>query len=129
MNKKQMLVVFKKVVKGLLKQGEQSFGDDISGCKYNGDHGNHCAIGLLIKPQYYKKSLEGRDVDDVVKNVLIKSGINIQTDNDIKFLSALQSIHDSYDNWVSEFKRLARDKEASDLVESLRPKTGLYANK
>lgn len=136
-----MLAVFKKIVRGLLKQGTQSMGKQENGCMYRGTNGGRCALGLLISDDVYKRSLEGCVIDPESKSskkvvkALVDSGINVSTDEDIQFLAEMQEIHDcAYGRpWIQNFTSVAvrylkmNKRDAKALVDSLRPKTGPYA--
>jgi hypothetical protein len=56
-----MLEVFNKVEAHLLAQGVRSM-KYLDMCAYRGAGGLRCAVGCLIKDEFYHESLEGLDV-------------------------------------------------------------------
>ncbi len=135
MDQKQKLAVFKKSVKGLLKQNKQSkinfISDGYAYCAYRAEDGCKCAIGMLIKDETYLPSIEGASIEhNKVHKVLEKSGIKVETCGDINFLRGLQMIHDQFtpEWWEEEFTEFARkflgfsQPNAIQLVTSLKPK-------
>lgn len=109
--------IYNQVRDHLLKQGEQSrqparpstFGPVEGVCAYRGEGGKMCAVGCLIKDEFYSPELENKTCDTPqVAEVLGKSGI--PTDwKTIDFLRDLQEIHDSdlVDGWESKLHELA----------------------
>ena len=106
-----MLKVFNKVEAHLLAQGVRSMSYS-DACAYRGDMGRSCAVGCLIKDEFYHKGLEGipmwadehelvstsktclEDRQMLLKEALIKSGIDLNPATTY-MLSSLQSLHDS----------------------------------
>lgn len=86
--------IFDTVVNHLRKQKVQSL-DDEGRCVYRGNNGAMCAVGCLIKDEFYDKKIEHLPVrnPDVV-SALVKSGLVINH-NTIGLLGDLQYIHDS----------------------------------
>lgn len=98
MNKLQ---VFLKVRDHLLTQMEQSRGED-SRCAYRGTNGMMCAVGCLIKDEFYHAGLEYKNCGNAhVMIALEKSGIDVFSPDTMGLLSTLQKIHDDYhpDYW------------------------------
>jgi hypothetical protein len=64
-----------------------------TGCAYRGGCGEKCAVGVLLKDEYYERALEGRRVTsrDVLEALEKSIG-----DFSINFVSVLQSVHDNY---------------------------------
>jgi hypothetical protein len=131
MIEKQKLDIFKKSVRGLLKQNKQSLCD--GHCVYLSPEGLRCAIGMLITKESYNPKMENDSPSsEIVKNVLKKSGIIVSNIDDVNFLKQLQSIHDSFkpDEWFDLFVKFAgrefglTEIEAKKLVKSLKPKKG-----
>lgn len=91
--------VFDKVVTHLVRQGRRSI--DGIGCAYRGRDSTMCAVGCLIKDEFYNGHLEGLIVNNMsVQIALVKSGVisSLQTSEDydiISMLLALQCIHDN----------------------------------
>lgn len=128
MDKKQKLAIFKKSVRGLLKQKKQSLCDE--DCVYISPEGLRCAIGMLITKKAYNPKMEHQSPsDDKVKEALKESGIIVSDKSDEMFLKELQGIHDGNEphEWVDLFTEFARvefsmsEKEAKKLVKSLKP--------
>ncbi len=137
LTKAKKLSIFKKVVKGLLKQNRKSVesiescGYGSPNCQYRGKDGAKCAIGLLIKDKFYTPSIEQKGIMHAdVSKTLINSGIPISENSDINFLRELQIIHDDYkpEDWMYEFTKMATDYfvltvgEVNTLMNSLKPK-------
>ena len=128
MDKKQKLAIFKKSVRGLLKQNKQSICD--GECVYLNPEGLRCAIGMLITKESYNPRIEYQSVaDDNVKQALEESGIIVSDLSDGGFLRRLQLIHDDNEpyEWVDLFEDFAErefsmsKKDAWKLVNSLKP--------
>ena len=144
--------VFDKVAKHLLMQGEQAIGTHTTGgskttcCMYRTPDGMKCAVGCLIKNQYYTPEIEGLGVsasledarfsgkpyDSLVK-ALFRS--NVIDNNDLKerttkctLLIGLQNIHDLSDysweaqprthieRWKSRLRELASSYHLNDSI-------------
>ena len=94
---------FETMVRHLRKQGKRS--ENANGtCLYRGPDGLRCAVGCLIPDDQYKRSLEGKAVGFITKNVPALSDI------EPGILSEMQSIHDDCDvsQWEEGFKGVAR---------------------
>ena len=86
--------IFNYVIPALIAQGGQSV-DGTGACAYRGASGRKCAIGMLIKDEFYEPELEGTSVAHYgVILALRRSSVNI-FDNE-EFLHNLQRIHDSF---------------------------------
>ena len=97
-----MLEVFNKVEEHLLSQGERSV-KFLDMCAYRGAGGLRCAVGCLIKDEFYHEGLEGlgmwpdKKEDDhqmLLEEALIKSGIDLNSTM-THMLGDLQSLHDT----------------------------------
>jgi len=95
-----MLEVFNKVEAHLLAQGEKSTRCSLitDECAYRGYGGLQCAVGCLIKDEFYHKDLEGRGISPVkrggsVDKALIDSGIALSHRMAL-MLTDLQVLHD-----------------------------------
>ena len=99
-----MLEVFNKVEAHLLAQGVRSIRKSkMYMCAYRGEGGLRCAVGCLIKDEFYHEDLEGRAMlpdkkeDDhqmLLEEALIKSGIDLNSTM-THMLGDLQSLHDT----------------------------------
>lgn len=91
--------IFDKVATHLLKQGkraERDYDTIQKGCAYRGQENTKCAVGCLIKDEFYSTKLEGKRVgsDGVVEAIEKSLGYKLN-DSDIIFLASLQVIHDT----------------------------------
>ena len=111
-----ILQVFKKVEDHLLSQGEQSMKYPFDVCAYRGEYGMSCAIGCLIKDEFYYEGLEGiamwadekeEDRQMLLEEALIKSGIDLNSTM-THMLSDLQSLHDTVrpEVWKQRLQKL-----------------------
>lgn len=108
--------VFDKVKAHLLQQGCRSvkYIDSLREiCRYRAPDGKMCAIGCLIKDEYYSEDLEGHaTTHHLVEQALQDSGINVEDGREgmsMKImLLDLQVIHDMYrpDNWAEQLDSL-----------------------
>lgn len=99
------LEVFEKVKVHLLQQNARSIRSRYGAgalCAYRGDNGLSCAVGCLIKDEFYHPSLETKSVQaPEIIGALVASGIverhALVSTNDpiIKLLFRLQRMHDS----------------------------------
>lgn len=113
--------IFNTVKEHLLTQNEKSlkhcqFNTE---CRYRGDGGTKCAVGFLIKDEYYSPDLEGvavclspsRDlvsrVHKVIKALEASLGYSLNK-AEISLLSFLQGIHDNntIDYWEEALDNL-----------------------
>lgn len=89
--------VFEKVKAHLLSQNKKSiimYGFNTNGiCAYRGDNNLQCAVGCLIKDEFYTSKLEGMMMgrSTTLELVLNSSGV---PDSSFQMLRNLQSIHD-----------------------------------
>ena len=105
---KTTLDVFNKVSEHLLTQNEKAL--DASGeCAYRGETGLKCAIGCLIKDEFYAKHLEYQDLSRTgpLANALHESGV-ILTDEIVDLLRTLQRVHDHKkpELWKQELEKV-----------------------
>lgn len=101
------LEIFTKSASHLFKQGKQCINEDQE-FLYLSPNGEMCAIGCLINPTAYHKTIELTEIDfdsddkksKRLRTILTQSGIpcNIKT---YDLLSSLQRCHDGYEpeNW------------------------------
>ena len=91
---KTTLDVFNKVSEHLLAQNDRSLSLAGLYCVYRSNSGLKCAVGCLIKDEFYSRELEGRYVrTNVIESVLKLSGVPI-TEEVLKLLEELQRLHD-----------------------------------
>lgn len=135
MNKQE---VFNKVVSELRKQGRAARNYD-GDCKYRTkpelEPELRCALGVLVKDEFYDKRMEGDSLSGIgsetqkellhrfktrsnpgefgkkvlILEILEKSGIEVETTEDIEFLGDLQLTHDTVlpEHWECGWKRIA----------------------
>lgn len=102
-------------VTGLLKQGKKSvFRSDISAtgfqCRYRGEKGTKCAVGMLIDDEHYDDDIECEQADQKpVLGCLEASGCPVDDMAFVSLMMDMQSIHDntSVSDWADEFYNLA----------------------
>lgn len=118
--------IFTKVVTHLRQQGRQAMQgrdpvseENVGLCMYRTHDGLMCAVGCLIRPEYYDHEFEGMSVGgrvdtndcllryQALANALHSSGIDMG--EHMRLLIMLQDIHDngSSDHWEEKFGRLA----------------------
>ena len=130
-----MLEVFNKVEAHLLAQGVRSMGGYSSlsdGCAYRGDGGKQCAVGCLIKDEFYHKDLEGWSISAVkrggsVDKALIKSGIDLSPEM-AQMLSDLQYLHDAISGpkvWELKLQKLRVKYFGNDTSNKCDEKTAI----
>jgi hypothetical protein len=103
--------IFDKVFIHLMTQNDKSWTNDVKWmCGYRGTEGKMCAVGCLIKDEFYSESIEGCEVCvDRVMDALNLSGIDTTDDEILEMLQALQQVHDSapVKTWATEICRVA----------------------
>jgi hypothetical protein len=97
--------IYTRVVTHLFTQSRvsQQPVDNMFECQYVSRDGTSCAVGCLIQPRYYTRSVEGyTPADTPVQSALQKSGV-LDTDESnelrrdkIRLLTELQTIHDAF---------------------------------
>ena len=108
--------MFDTVVHHLLNQNEKAVQPSTNDCVYKAENGNKCAVGCLIKDDYYDARFEGVRVaslqdqclspqEALLKDALHNSGVPV-TSRSIAILDMLQSVHDNYfpKDWENQFK-------------------------
>ena len=116
MNRQQALDT---VSNHLIRQGRRSdranpdpsFGPERLGA-YRGPHGYKCAIGSLIKDEFYSPALESAPAQrEVIMEAVSKSLGAEVTEDDSQFLMDLQYIHDHIgpSRWRIELRRLSKE--------------------
>jgi hypothetical protein len=91
--------IFNTVATHLMTQGKQARDSSTatSGCRYRGEDGTKCAIGCLIKDEFYMPHFEGHGCgfEPVLDAVEKSLGITM-CEHTRFFLSELQCIHDGH---------------------------------
>lgn len=103
--------IYDKVAKHLLTQMKQSVSADLEGCAYRGEGGTMCAIGCLIPDDLYRKGMEGKHAQFVLRTwPELNKIIGAEDGRDYNFLLALQRIHDRRqpEAWLNELTDFAR---------------------
>jgi hypothetical protein len=103
--------IFDKVCKHLLTQNIRC--EKEGKCLYR-NNGLKCAIGCLIKDDFYNVGIEGRSIENLdVQQALKKSGIDPKESKQL--LSDLQFVHDNFnpDNWERKLEVIANKYEVN----------------
>lgn len=88
--------IFDTVARHLLTQGARSMvPDGPRMCAYRGAEGRKCAVGVLIKDEFYRPALERQGMTPVVKRAVEKSVGRELTQDEEDLLQVLQAVHDS----------------------------------
>lgn len=103
--------VFNTVVNHLRKQGCKAKGHSLSEyedneiCAYRGMGGNKCAVGCLIKDEFYSPSLEGKAIGHYEVKDAVRKSIGDFDSKTEWVLGKLQSIHDVQkpEDWEEDF--------------------------
>ena len=109
--------LYTKVRKHLLTQGVRSTYTnkyDVDTCAYRSKEGHlSCAVGCLIKDEYYNVTLESHAADytDVVYAVQQSLGYKGLSSKDVDLLIRLQGIHDNRkpDTWKVHLDKVAEE--------------------
>lgn len=103
--------IFDRVCAHLLAQGRPSLDGDA--CLYRGPDGHKCAVGCLIKDEFYSPDIEGLNVyqDSVI--VALRCSIGQVSESARNLLSDLQAVHDDVDSsfWALTLKKVARKRK------------------
>jgi len=104
--------VFDTVATHLIKQGERSTSGTLY-CKYRGDNGTKCAIGVLIKEEFYNADIEGCKATQVPVVIALSKSLKVDVTSIYANsfpLSDLQKIHDETkpDMWSVKLKEFAK---------------------
>lgn len=119
MNKEQLVKISETIRDHLIKQNAQSLSGDK--CVYRGDYGRMCAVGVLIKDEFYHKSLESKSCKaDLVANAVSKS-LDVRMDQSVyKLLAEWQVYHDgSYSTYLQGNSERSPDFVHDALVADL----------
>lgn len=113
--------VFTRVKAHLLQQGRRALVDPDPGaiaagaCAYRGHDGTKCAIGCLIKDEFYTPLMEGPSIYQVSVQLALAQSLGCgheELSEHLVFLRRLQKIHDEEepDVWATKLNQLARDE-------------------
>ena len=121
------LEIFKQVKEHMLTQNAKAL-DEGGECVYLSDTGLKCAVGCLIKPEYYDEKIEGLAVEGLYGftdqlgrqkaykyeplRKAIENSLGCVLDHKkIAMLDTLQQIHDCGDvsNWENELNQLEQE--------------------
>lgn len=93
--------IFDTVVAHLRKQGKAAIrvGPGGPGCAYRGDDGTMCAVGCLIKDEFYHEKLEGHPIAAHFVMIAVRRSIGDLPVGGLTLLSNLQDIHDT-NHWT-----------------------------
>lgn len=109
--------LFNTVVTGLYKQGKCSVSGN-GNCMYRGLNGAKCAVGMLIKDEYYDPELENLDAGNTNVGLAIQASIGRELSKQEKdLLNLLQGAHD--DLSVADFCYLGVDVWREKIIEGL----------
>ena len=98
--------VFNQVVTHLRAQGVRSVHND-GGCAYRSPGGNKCAVGCLIPDEVYHPSMEGTNVNYMLRH----RPELVHLSEYVRLLGHLQHLHDNIpsDHWEYHFPVIAKD--------------------
>jgi CII-binding regulator of phage lambda lysogenization HflD len=103
--------MFTKMVNHLRKQNQRSYSTIFGGCAYRGENGLMCAVGCLIKDEFYDYQLESQNVSMLaVHRALISSGYEYDKQGE-SLLSRMQTVHDDYGtlSWEAKWVEIANE--------------------
>lgn len=107
--------VFEIVEKHMLTQNKKSFiNDDEDTCGYRSGSGLKCAIGCLIKDEFYDPKIETKSVDHYEVFEILQKSLGFDIDPDLlKMLYHLQLIYDGspVESWPTELAELRETVE------------------
>lgn len=101
--------LFKTVETHLLTQGKKSQNNISGNCYYRGPDQTKCAVGFLIKDEFYSSSFEGDNISGPeVRAAVEKSIERILTIEEVFMLKRLQQIHDGVpvEHWYNSIQHL-----------------------
>lgn len=104
--------LFRRIARHLLTQNAKARNDK-GGCRYwQPDTGRKCAVGCLIRPDFYVETIEGREADsDEVLQVLERSGVSVAHRAVRDLLLMLQRVHDheAVEDWAHVLTHMAKE--------------------
>jgi hypothetical protein len=122
--------IYDRVARHLLRQNRAAMLDGSSDCAYRGAGGTRCAIGCLIKDEFYSPEMENKTImsdQPIVRRALGKSlGVTTGTiTKNATFFEDLRGIHDRSDPefWFRMLGDLARNKGLKPVTRRLARKS------
>ena len=107
------LEIFDFVAAHLLRQGRRSMNQSGTICAYRGGDGTSCAVGFLIKDEFYDPAMEGAQIVDnpMARSAIVNSIGRRLTKRTREALFELQVVHDRYDirQWPQVLAETRRD--------------------
>lgn len=104
---------FDTIARHLLTQNKMSNAE--GACAYRGKGGLQCAIGCLIKDEFYEASMESRSVYALRVTMALYKSLDIvdpgtQRDDFLSMLASLQGVHDTtpVSHWPLRLERVAK---------------------
>ena len=117
-----MQQIYDQVATHLLKQNSTCMRTDLDGgiCAYRGEEGKMCAVGCLIKDEFYDVSLENHSID----NFNVVNAVKLSLDSNLSIVSLyllerLQTLHDGVNpmEWKRALKKVAEEFELKPIGE------------
>lgn len=116
----QIRELFERVRAHLLTQGKKSIREEIDerglpsdSCLYRGPDGTSCAVGCLIKDEFYTPELEQKLASSPLVRSALECSLGFELSRDaMEILGELQAIHDDVpvELWSEHLERLAHDR-------------------
>lgn len=102
--------IFDTVVAHLLKQNAQSKTD--GSCSYRGADGAMCAVGCLIKDEFYDSEIEGYNLEEEKVVIAVENSIGKLGVKKRRLLDQLQWMHDDWspEKWKERCKEIAEEQ-------------------
>lgn len=99
MTKEQIIKLSEQIRDHLIAQNKQSISAETGNCMYRGENGAMCAVGCLIKDEFYSRSIEDRisDEPEVVEALSKSLGIELTIEEHqhvFEMLYEWQTYHD-----------------------------------
>ena len=102
--------IFDTIVDHLYKQQVASV-DTFKHCQYRGENGTSCAVGCLIKDEFYDPMFEGDGAADSTVVTMLEQSLDQKLSNKtISLLEDLQTVHDRYLTFFSKYSRDLEEK-------------------
>ena len=113
--------IFTAVATHLLTQNRKALLHDESECAYRAADNAKCAVGVLIKDEFYSSELEHKRVDNPLVLAALEKSLGGPLQNDeINLLKALQHLHDLSDPmfWAERLPCIAKQHKVRYEVDS-----------
>lgn len=105
--------ILERVRNHLLTQNKKSVEhNDPLECRYRTKDGLSCAVGCLIKNEFYSPSLEGKGIGNFAVVLTVECSLETKlTEEQLNILWKLQRLHDSADVecWKSELDEIEKE--------------------